>query len=84
MQGRASKTLCLQHEPEVVRHVVTNWSGNSYAGVAYSYLPVGVSGQLYDQLAEPVDNKLFFAGEVSGDNVYHVINFFVPLQNCEY
>ena len=67
----------------MVRHVVTNWSGNSYAGLAYSYLPVDGSGQLYDHLAEPVDNKLFFAGEVSGDNVHPVINYLSLFKNHE-
>lgn len=55
----------IQTPPEVVNSVVTNWSDNPHAGIAYSYLPVGTSGQLYHDLAEPVDDWLYFAGEVS-------------------
>ena len=32
--------------------------------MAYSYIPIGSTGEEYDHLACEVDNKLFFAGEV--------------------
>lgn len=33
--------------------------------MAYSYLPVGCDGSLYDDIATPVANKVFFAGEAT-------------------
>lgn len=45
-------------------YVVTRWQEDPFAGMAYSYIPVGRSGEIYDQLAAPVANKVFFAGEV--------------------
>ena len=50
--------------PEPDRYVVTRWKHKPLAGMAYSYLPVGTSGQLYDVMAAPVGDRLFFAGEV--------------------
>jgi lysine-specific histone demethylase 1 len=36
---------------------------------AYSFMAVGSSGEDYDLLAEPLSNRLFFAGEAT--NRYH-------------
>ena len=43
---------------------VTRWQEDPFAGMAYSYIPVGCSSEIYDQLAAPISNKIFFAGEV--------------------
>ena len=37
--------------------------------MAYSYVPVGCTGEAYDVLAETVSDKVHFAGEV-GCSVY--------------
>ncbi len=43
----------------------TKWAEDPYSFGSYSYIPVGASGQDYDMMAEPVANKLFFAGEAT-------------------
>lgn len=49
--------------PDPIVTSVTRWDSDPYARGAYSYIPVGSSGEDYDILAEPVGPSLFFAGE---------------------
>jgi lysine-specific histone demethylase 1 len=49
--------------PDPLASVVTRWRSDRLAQGAYSYVPVGSSGAAYDAAAEPVDGRLFFAGE---------------------
>jgi hypothetical protein len=42
---------------------VTTWQSDPYSAGAYMYLPPGVTSEELDALAEPVGNRLFFAGE---------------------
>ncbi|XP_078448377.1 LSD1-like 3 [Wolffia australiana] len=51
--------------PEPLGAVVTNWGRDPYSRGAYSYVAVGASGEDYDVLARPVENRLFFAGEAT-------------------
>jgi monoamine oxidase len=41
----------------------TRWNSNEYTFGAYSFLKVGTELQHFEDLAESVDDKLFFAGE---------------------
>lgn len=41
----------------------TRWGQHPYTYGAYSFVPVGASSAAFDTLAEPVSNRLFFAGE---------------------
>lgn len=50
--------------PDPQSYLVTNWGRDPNSGMAYSYIPIGSTGEEYDHLACAVDNKLFFAGEV--------------------
>jgi len=50
-------------DPEAWR--ISRWGLDSYSCGSYSYIPVGVTGEAYDRLAEPVDGRLFFAGEAT-------------------
>jgi monoamine oxidase len=51
--------------PDPEQWKVTRWASDPFAAGAYSYLPPGTSGDDYDALAEPVADRLFFAGEAT-------------------
>jgi len=59
------KMFMNQQIPDPVRATVTKWSSDPMARGAYSYVAVGATGEEYDLLAEPVKNKIFFAGEAT-------------------
>lgn len=44
---------------------ITRWSADPFARGCYSHAGVGAGAADYDALAEPVDNRLFFAGEAT-------------------
>jgi monoamine oxidase len=44
---------------------VTRWASDPLALGSYSFLRVGASVEDYDRLADPLDGKLFFAGEAT-------------------
>ena len=54
----------IQLESRLVDALFVDWRTDPYARMAYSYVPVGGTG-LRAQLAQPVDNVLFFAGEAT-------------------
>jgi len=33
--------------------------------MSYSYVPVGCTADAYEHIAEPISNRIFFAGEVN-------------------
>lgn len=43
---------------------MTRWSTDLWSQMSYSFVKTGGSGEAYDILAEDVQGKLFFAGEV--------------------
>ena len=45
--------------------VVTRWGSDPFSLGAYSSISPGASGQDYDTLAEPVGDRVFFAGEAT-------------------
>ena len=47
---------------EMINWKIINWSNDPYALGAYSYTAMD-TGDSYQKLAEPIDNKIFFAGE---------------------
>ncbi|PRP89531.1 amine oxidase family protein [Planoprotostelium fungivorum] len=49
--------------PAPLNQQVTRWGSNPYIRGSYSYVGVNCTGQDYDTLSLPLDNKLFFAGE---------------------
>ena len=44
---------------------VTRWGDDVFARMSYSYMKVGSEGADYDRIAEPVDNRVLFAGEAT-------------------
>jgi monoamine oxidase len=46
---------------------ISRWASDPLAGGSYSYRPVGSSSDDHDTLAEPVNGRLFFAGEATSN-----------------
>lgn len=44
---------------------ITRWASDPFSGGAYSHVPLGATPADYDALAEPVDQRVFFAGEAT-------------------
>jgi monoamine oxidase len=51
--------------PSPKSYLITRWNADPYAKGAYSFIRIGASSKDYDELAKPVNNKLFFAGEAT-------------------
>lgn len=51
--------------PQPTNWLLTNWRSDPYTLGSYSYLPVGISGKSYDEMAKPVGKRLLFAGEAT-------------------
>jgi monoamine oxidase len=51
--------------PAPVRSVVTRWSADPFALGAYSCVAVGGTHTMRARLAEPIEDRLFFAGEAT-------------------
>ncbi|MDJ0877144.1 MAG: NAD(P)/FAD-dependent oxidoreductase [Halieaceae bacterium] len=49
--------------PDPTGHLITRWGQDPYACGAYSFLKVGARSKMRRQLAEPINERLFFAGE---------------------
>lgn len=62
---RVLRNIFGERVPEPTQIAVTRWIGDPYARGAYSHLPVGATPADYDRLADPVGDRLFFAGEAT-------------------
>ena len=51
--------------PEPLTMIRTSWSSDPWARGSYSFLPVGADPALRVDLAQPIDARLFFAGEAT-------------------
>ncbi|KAF9557507.1 hypothetical protein EC968_007607 [Mortierella alpina] len=65
----AMQTLALIYPhlqlPTPIETVVTRWSQDEFAQGSYSFVGKDGDGQDYDQLAKPIENRLYFAGEAT-------------------
>lgn len=67
----------LQDVPDPVKYFVTRWCKDKWSQMSYSFVKTGGSGEAYDIIAEDVQGKIFFAGEVSwGEKI-------IKKQNCK-
>lgn len=51
--------------PDPEGWAITRWMSDPFSYGSYSHIPPGASGADYDELARPVGNRLFFAGEAT-------------------
>ena len=59
------RTMFGANIPEPIDSIITRWSSDPYAYGSYSYYPVGSHPSKRQHLAQPVDGRLFFAGEAT-------------------
>ena len=46
----------------------TSWASDPYSYGSYSFIPVGAPSEDYDALSEPINNRVFFAGEATNSS----------------
>ncbi|CAG2243156.1 AOF1 [Mytilus edulis] len=51
--------------PKPQKYIVTRWYQDKHIQMAYSHIPVGATGDLYDDLAADVQGRIYFAGEAT-------------------
>ena len=74
---RAMATLRSMYGDEIPRptgHRITRWIQDPYAHGSYSYTPMGASVEMFDDLAAPVGERLFFAGEATIADYYATVH----------
>ena len=54
-----------QDIPLPAKYVVTRWHNDTFSYGSYSYVPKGATANMREDLAEPVQNRVFFAGEAT-------------------
>lgn len=54
----------LQEVPDPLKYFVTRWNKDPWSLMSYSFVKTGGSGEAYDIIAEDVQGKIYFAGEV--------------------
>ncbi len=62
---RALRSMFGANIPEPTGFRLTRWANDPFARGAYSFAAIGATGDDYVALSEPVDNRLFFAGEAT-------------------
>lgn len=56
--------------PDPIDYQITRWASDPFARGSYSYYPVGATPKLRTELARPLKQKLFFAGEATHRNYF--------------
>ncbi|MEA5463879.1 FAD-dependent oxidoreductase [Leptothoe sp. PORK10 BA2] len=56
--------------PEPIDYQITRWATDPFSLGSYSYNPVGAVPKMRQELAAPLGNSLFFAGEASNEDYF--------------
>lgn len=73
----AMKVLRLIYGPDIPEPIASRescWGADPYACGSYSYIPVGTPASAYDEIAEPVNDRLFFAGEACSSKNFSTVH----------
>jgi monoamine oxidase len=60
--------------PEPAVSLITAWNLDPFSGGAFTHLPVGATRDHLDALAEPIDDRAFFAGEATSRRYFASLN----------
>lgn len=60
--------------PDPVKIIRTSWAHDPLSFGAYSFIPITGSVSDMDELAKPIDDKLFFAGEATSKRYYGTVH----------
>ncbi|MFT5679453.1 MAG: polyamine oxidase [Myxococcota bacterium] len=60
--------------PDPIGTAVTNWHSDPFSQGSYSYLPIGSSTDAFTAMAQPVDDRLLFAGEHTAEDYYQTVH----------
>ena len=71
--GRLRHMLGNQQKMTVSRQIVSAWDGDDWTLGSYSYALPGAQHQR-QQLAEPLDERIFFAGEATSERFYATVH----------
>lgn len=52
----------------------TQWNEDPYTRCSYSFLPRGINESCFDVLAEPINDRLYFAGEATHKTMYATVH----------
>lgn len=60
--------------PDPAETVITRWRQEKFSGGSYSYIAVNGSGDDYHAMAEPVAERIFFAGEATDASFFATVH----------
>lgn len=60
--------------PDPVKIIRTSWANDTLSFGTYSFIPITGSPSDMDELAKPIDDKLFFAGEATSSRYYGTVH----------
>ena len=52
-----------KHVQEPTQVIISRWGKDPFSGGSYSFAAVGTTPKDFEELAKPIENKVFFAGE---------------------
>ena len=73
IESRLRQLLGNSVNVQAKRHIVSAWDGDGWTRGAYSYVRAG-SSSLRSKLAEPIDEKLYFAGEATSQKYFATVH----------